>query len=85
MGLMPAAAATGARMGAKIVTTNALDELEQLLAVILPLKRLREYGMKEEEISVFARNVLTTQQRLLKNNYVPLSEAHIAAVYQARW
>lgn len=64
---------------------TALDELERLLAVILPLKRLREYGMTEEEIPVFARTVLATQQRLLKNSCAPLSEADMVAIYRARW
>ena len=63
---------------------RALDELETLLAVILPLKPLREYGMTEQHVPEFARNVLATQQRLLKNNFTPLSEEEIAAIYRAR-
>lgn len=64
---------------------EAFDALGELLAVILPLKRLHEYGMTEQDIPVFARNVLASQQRLLANNYVPLSEQQIAEIYTSRW
>ena len=64
---------------------EAFDKLGELLTAILPLKPLREYGMEEKHIHEFASNVLATQQRLLKNNYVPLSEEQIAAIYAARF
>ena len=64
---------------------EAFDRLGDLLTAILPLKPLREYGMEEKHIREFASNVLATQQRLLKNNYVPLSEEQIAAIYAARF
>ncbi|WP_418765713.1 4-hydroxybutyrate dehydrogenase [Mailhella sp.] len=64
---------------------EAFDALGELLAAILPLKRLREYGMKEEDIPSFAGNVLASQQRLLANNYVPLSERQIEEIYASRW
>lgn len=63
----------------------ALNKLEELLALILPLKKLREYGMQEQDISLFAQNVLASQQRLLSNNYAPLSEANISGIYNARY
>lgn len=64
---------------------EAFDKLGELLVSILPLKPLREYGMKEEHIRAFASTVLASQQRLLGNNYVPLSEDQIAEVYTSRF
>ena len=63
---------------------EVFEQLGELLSAILPLKRLSEYGMTEQDISVFASNVLKTQQRLLGNNFVPLSEEQIAAIYASR-
>lgn len=38
--------------------------------------------MKEEEIEIFADSVIATQQRLLANNYVPLSRDEIRDIYR---
>lgn len=59
------------------------ENLEDLLNFILPKKNLREYGMKEEEIESFAQSVMENQQRLLKNNYVPLSKEQIMEIYKS--
>lgn len=64
---------------------EALDRLGALLETILPLKRLRDYGMTEKELREFPPTVLAAQQRLLANNYAPLSEERIRAIYTARW
>lgn len=37
--------------------------------------------MKPEECRGFAESVLVTQQRLLKNNYVPFSVDEIEGIY----
>ncbi len=58
------------------------DELEELLSVILTRKPLHEYGMKEEEIEIFADSVLENQQRLLANNFVPLDRARLIKIYR---
>ncbi len=58
-------------------------ELSKLLDRLLSSKPLKEYGMKEQEIEEFADNVLTTQQRLLINNYVELSRDEIRDIYKA--
>ena len=58
------------------------EALEDLLNVLLPKKALHEYGMKEEEIEAFTDSVLENQQRLLKNNFVPLSRDQILAIYR---
>lgn len=58
-------------------------ELENLLSCLLPKKALHEYGMKEEEIDAFTDSVIENQQRLLANNFVPLSREQIFAIYRA--
>lgn len=59
------------------------DALECLLDQLLSRKPLKEYGMKVEEIEGFADSVLEKQQRLLANNYVPLSRQEIINIYKA--
>ena len=39
--------------------------------------------MKEEEIDAFTDSVIENQQRLLANNFVPLSRDQIFAIYRA--
>jgi 4-hydroxybutyrate dehydrogenase len=56
-------------------------ELDALLAHVVPTKKLRDYGMATTDASRYAAKVIETQQRLLVNNYVPLSNADIAEVY----
>ena len=41
--------------------------------------------MTEADIDGFSDNVLKTQQRLLNNNYVPLSREEIRGIYQRLW
>ena len=62
--------------------TCVYEELEKLLNHILPKKNLDEYGMTKEEVTTFADSVLENQQRLLANNYVPLSRDNIIDIYQ---
>lgn len=57
------------------------DVLDRLLAEVVPAKRLSEYGMSPHDIHSYADKVIETQQRLLVNNYIPLSKADIADVY----
>lgn len=64
-------------------TEEVYPKLEQLLEEILPKKSLREYGVKEEEVAVFAASVIEKQQRLLANCYVPLEFADVLSIYQA--
>lgn len=61
------------------IVNKALDEL---LSCMVKKRHLKEYGMKEIECEVFADNVIVSQQRLLKNNYVPLSRDEIVCVYK---
>ena len=59
-------------------TYEALDEL--LLKLIKPAK-LSDYGMTKEDIDGFTDTVIKTQQRLLANNYVAISDAEIKQIY----
>jgi len=59
--------------------------LEDLVNKLLPRKSLREYGMPEAEIESFATSVIEQQQRLLANNYVPLSRDEIRDIFKALW
>lgn len=58
------------------------EELDNLLGKLLEKKQLRAHGMKEEDIRLFTQNVLNTQQRLLANNYVEITEQDIENTYR---
>lgn len=60
---------------------SALESLYNLLDKVLEKQPLRDFGVKESNLSVFAKDVIATQQRLLKNNYIPLSEAQLLEIY----
>ena len=51
----------------------ALEELYKLMNAVLEKKQLREVGVTADELPVYAKTVLETQQRLLNNNYVELT------------
>ncbi len=57
-------------------------ELGKVLEKMLPLKRLREYGVVETVIEDLADNVIANQQRLLVNNYTPLSRDEIRDIFK---
>lgn len=59
------------------------EALEDLLRCLLPKKALHEYGMQERELDEFTDSVLENQQRLLKNNFVPLSRDQIYDIYRS--
>jgi 4-hydroxybutyrate dehydrogenase len=59
---------------------DALKALDELLGAVAPLKRPRDYGVKEAEIETFS-DATMTQERLMKNNYVPLSRADVREVF----
>ncbi len=60
-------------------------ELDSFLGKILPRNRLSGYGMTQEEITGFTDIVIEKQQRLLANNYVPLSRDEISGIYRNLW
>ena len=63
-------------------TEEVYDKLEELLNQLLPKKSLREYGVTEEDLPVFAHSVVTEQGRLMANNFVPLDEARVLKIYK---
>ena len=63
-------------------TANVYDELDAFLGKILEKKPLKEYGMTEDQVAPFAKSTVDNQQRLLGNNYVPLTEEEIAEIFQ---
>ncbi len=62
---------------------HSVDMLSKLLTDIIKLPALRTYGMKEEEIKLFAENVVENQQRLLSNSYVYVDSADIQKIYRS--
>ena len=61
---------------------DVYPELDKFLGKILEKKPLKEYGMTEDQVATFAKSTVDNQQRLLGNNYVPLTEEEIAEIFQ---
>lgn len=59
------------------------DKLDELLNIILPKRRLHEYGMTEDMIEPWAASVVNEQQRLLRNSYLPMNQDAVAAIYRS--
>jgi 4-hydroxybutyrate dehydrogenase len=78
-------AAPFARLGIDAGPADTFTGLETMLQRLLPLKQLREYGMKAEEIGAFAQSVMDNQQRLLVNSYIPFGLEHAREIYAARY
>ena len=64
---------------------NGIDVLEKILGEILDRKAMREYGAVEADIPEFAASTIANQQRLLKNNYVELTQNEIEEIYRQRY
>ena len=64
---------------------DGFEELDLLIKKIYERKSLREYGFVESDILEFSQSTLDNQQRLLKNNYVPLDFSEIADIYRERY
>ena len=60
----------------------ALNALYELMDDVLKKAPLREHGVTEDELPAFAKSVIETQQRLLGNNYVELTEEDLLNIYQ---
>lgn len=65
--------------------SEAMDALYALMDKVLPSEPLKNFGVKEEDLPVFAKDVIATQQRLLKNNYVALSEEQVLEIYTSAY
>ena len=68
-----------------VAPENALEELYALMDKVLKSAPLEEFGVKKSDLAIFAGDVIKTQQRLLKNNYVQLSEEQILEIYEAAY
>lgn len=67
----------------EVQAKDGLAALYELMDSVLKKEPLREHGVTKEELPVFAKNVVETQQRLLGNNFVPLTEAEILEIYES--
>lgn len=61
---------------------EALAAFYALVDRVLERKPMRAYGVTEAELPAYADSVLEAQQRLLRNNYVPLSREEILQIYR---
>ena len=61
---------------------GTFDALDDLLNKILPRKKLREYGVKEEDLPYYVDKVFETQQRLLVACYVPMTKEQYLEIYK---
>lgn len=61
---------------------DGITKLNEILEKVYPLKPLREYGFKEEDIVNFADSVEANQQRLITNSYVEWSKELSMRVYR---
>ncbi|MEK5270133.1 iron-containing alcohol dehydrogenase [Aeribacillus sp. FSL K6-8394] len=62
---------------------GSFQALEEIINHLIPRKRLREYGVKAENIEHYVDKVIETQQRLLVNNYVELSRDDLISIYRS--
>jgi len=63
---------------------TAIQALATLLEQIIPLKRLREYGMRQDEVDAFT-DAAMAQERLMKNNYAALTRDDVRSIYEGRF
>ena len=70
-------------LGCSAKPAELYAKVDEVLSCMVAKRPLHEYGMKSEECDLFADSVLATQQRLLGNNYTPLSRDEIANIYKA--
>ena len=52
------------------------------ILVQCPKKALHEYGVSQEELEDFTENVMTSQGRLMANNYTELDRDEVRAIYE---
>lgn len=62
---------------------HVFEHLENLLNSLVEKPALRSYGMEEKDILLFTESVINEQQRLLANNYVPLTKDDIKMIYSS--
>ena len=62
---------------------EALEKAFALFDTVQPRKPLKEFGISDSEFQGFAEGVMAGQQRLLGNNYVPLTVEDMVEIYQS--
>lgn len=62
---------------------HTFELIERLLENLIEKPALRTYGMSEKDILLFTDSVIEEQQRLLANNYVPLTKDDIKMIYSS--
>lgn len=62
---------------------DAFSRLGALVEQVVPPKRLSDFGVREADLPGYADRVIETQQRLLKNNFVPLDRSSLLDIYRA--
>lgn len=61
---------------------SVYDELENLLNSVLNKKPLHEYGVTPQDTEEFTDSVMSTQGRLMANNFVPLDRERVLKIYK---
>lgn len=61
---------------------HVYEELEKLLNQIITKKSMSEYGADQEMLKEWAASVISGQQRLMVNSFVPLDEAQVLEIYR---
>ena len=61
---------------------DVYDEMENLINQLLPKKALHEYGVTREDLPEFTERVMTTQERLMRNNFVPLDADRVRKIFE---
>lgn len=64
-----------------VPSENSIEELEKLIESLFPKKNISDYGISKDIFLEFAEEVLEKQQRLLNNNYTPLTKEDIINIY----
>lgn len=60
------------------------ENLEKLLDQLCPARRLRDYGMHQEDAALFAEHIFREKQRLLRASYAPFTQADAEMLYRKK-
>lgn len=63
-------------------TGNVYEEMDLLLAHMIPRKALHEYGVTHEDLQKFTVSVMENQGRLMANNFVELDRDRVYEIYR---
>ena len=59
------------------------DALDSLLGHLMEKKRMRDYGVREDELETYVTSVMTKQTRLMNNNYTKLDAEAVMEIYRS--